>query len=187
MSRAEVAAAPTLLGLFIGFAQVGLSGFGGVLPFARRKLVDDRRWLSAAEFNSLLGLCQFLPGPNVVNLSVCLGARFHGVAGALVATFGLIGPPFLVVLGLALAYDLWGQLEPVQNMLRGVAAVGAGLLFATALKMARNVAERRVYLPFSLLILFAVVVLRWPLPPLMLALLALTAPLAWWRAGRKVR
>ena len=176
---------PSLGALFIGFAKVGLSGFGGVLPFARRMLVDDRRWLSAAEFNSLLGLCQFLPGPNVVNLSVCLGARFHGAVGALAATLGLIGPPFLVVLGLALAYDAWGQLEVVQRMLRGVAAVGAGLLFATALKMARNVPERRVYLPFSLLILLAVVVLRWPLPPLMLVLLALTAPLAWSRAHRK--
>ena len=179
-------APPSLRALFFGFAQVGLSGFGGVLPFARRMLVEERRWLSAAEFNSLLGLCQFLPGPNVVNLSVCLGARFHGAAGSLAATAGLVVPPFLIVLLLALAYDLWGQLEVAQNMLRGIAAVGAGLLFATALKMAKNVAERRIYLPFSVLMLFAVAVLRWPLPPLMLALLAVTATLAWLRARRKL-
>lgn len=190
--RGEAAAAanpgavfPSLGALFLGFAQVGLSGFGGVLPFARRMLVEDRRWLTAAEFNSLLGLCQFLPGPNVVNLSVCLGARFHGAAGALAATAGLIVPPFLVVLGLAYAYGLWGQLEIAQHMLRGIAAVGAGLLIATALKMAKNVSERRIYLPFAGLMLLAVVVLRWPMPPLLLGLLAITAPLAWWRARRK--
>lgn len=175
---------PSLGQLFLGFAQVGLSGFGGVLPFARRMLVEDRRWLSAEEFNSLLGLCQFLPGPNVVNLSVCLGARFHGVAGSLVATFGLIVPPFLIALCLAWAYGQWGQLEIAQNMLRGIAAVGAGLLFATALKMASNVRERWIYLPFSALILVAVAVLRWPLPLLMLVLLAVTATLAWRRARR---
>ena len=174
--------APSLGALFLGFAKVGLSGFGGVLPFARRMLVEDRRWLSAAEFNSLLGLCQFLPGPNVVNLSVCLGARFHGAAGSLVATAGLVVPPFLIALLLAAAYGQWGHLTLVQDMLRGVGAVGAGLLFATALKMAKNVRERRIYLPFALLILLVVALLRWPLPPLMLALLAITAPLAWWRA-----
>ncbi|HET6719535.1 MAG TPA: chromate transporter [Rhodocyclaceae bacterium] len=179
------AISPSLGALFLGFAQVGLSGFGGVLPFARRMLVEDRRWLTAAEFNSLLGLCQFLPGPNVVNLSVCLGARFHGAAGALAASAGIIVPPFLIVLGLAYAYGLWGQLGIAQNMLRGIAAVGAGLLIATALKMAKNVSERRIYLPFAGLMLLAVVVLRWPLPPLLLGLLAITAPLAWWRARRK--
>ena len=178
-------ATPTVSELFLGFAQVGLSGFGGVLPFARRMLVEDRRWLSATEFNGLLGLCQFLPGPNVVNLSVCLGARFHGVSGALAATAGLVVPPFLIVLCLAWAYDQWGQLPLAQDMLRGVAAVGAGLLFATGLKMARSLTERWIYLPFAVLILLAVSVLRWPLPPLMLALLAVTAPLAWWRARNK--
>jgi chromate transporter len=148
-------------------------------------LVEQRRWLSAAEFNALLGLCQFLPGPNVVNLAVCLGARFHGAAGAWLASLGLVGPPFVVAMGLAFAYGQWGQLPLAQNMLRGVAAVGAGLLFATALKMAKNVAERRIYLPFSALILFAVAVLRWPLPPLMLALLAITSTLAWTRARKQ--
>jgi chromate transporter len=185
VAATDAVISPSLGALFLGFAQVGLSGFGGVLPFARRMLVENRRWLSAAEFNSLLGLCQFLPGPNVVNLSVCLGARFHGAAGALAASAGLIVPPFLIALVLAYAYGLWGQLEIAQNMLRGIAAVGAGLLIATALKMAKNVSERRIYLPFAVLMWFAVTVLRWPLPPLMLGLLAVTATLAWRRAHRK--
>jgi len=187
MATPASAAPPSLFGLFIGFAQIGLSGFGGVLPFARRMLVEDRRWLSADEFNSLLGLCQFLPGPNVVNLSVCLGARFHGAAGSLAATLGLIGPPFLIALGLALAYDQWGRLDVAQGMLRGIGAVGAGLLFATAIKMAKSVRERRVYLPFALFILLAIAVLRWPLPPLMLGLLAVTASIAWWRSRKPGR
>ena len=177
-------ARPSVGELFFGFAKVGLSGFGGVLPFARRMLVEERRWLSPVEFNSLLGLCQFLPGPNVVNLAVCLGARFHGIKGAFSATVGLVLPPFLIVLGLAWAYDQWGQLPLAQDVLRGIAAVGAGLLFATGLKMARNLKDRWVYLPFSGVILLAVAVFRLPLPPLMLVLLAVAAPLAWWRARR---
>ena len=69
--------APSLSDLFRGFLGIGLTGFGGVLPWARRMVVDQRRWLSASEFLDLLALCQFLPGPNVVNLSVALGSRFR--------------------------------------------------------------------------------------------------------------
>lgn len=176
--------APSLGGLFWGFTRVGLSGFGGVLPFARRMLVEQARWLTAAEFNTLLGLCQFLPGPNVVNLAVCVGARYHGVRGAVVAPAGLILAPFLIVLALAFAYGAWGHLAIVQDVLRGVAAAGAGLLFATAIKMGRDVREKHVYLPFAALILCAVAVLRWPLPILMVTLLAGTAAIAYRRRAR---
>jgi len=49
------------------------------MPFARRMLVEERRWLNAEEFTDVLSLCQLLPGPNIVNVAVCVGARFHGV------------------------------------------------------------------------------------------------------------
>ena len=67
--------------LFASFLKMGLLGFGGVLPWARRVIVDDRRWLTDREFAELIGLCQVMPGPNVVNLSVIIGARTHGVVG----------------------------------------------------------------------------------------------------------
>lgn len=175
---------PSLGELFRACSRVGLSGFGGVLPLLRHLLVEEHRLMSGADFNALLGLCQFLPGSNVVNLAVCVGARFHGARGAIVATAGLLLGPFLVMMALATAYGLWGHLAIVQDMLRGIAAAGAGLLFATALKMARNVPERRIYLPFSALILVALVILRLPLPPLMLALLGITGLIAYRRARR---
>lgn len=70
-------ALPSLLALFLGFLSVGMYGFGGVLPWARRMVVEQRRWLTAAEFADLLGLCQFLPGGNIMNLTVAVGARFR--------------------------------------------------------------------------------------------------------------
>ena len=82
------AASPRRIGLaelFTGFLSLGLMSFGGALPFARRTIVDERKWLSADEFTDLLGLCQFLPGGNVINLSVAVGMRFRGVAGAFAA------------------------------------------------------------------------------------------------------
>ena len=74
---------PTTAALFLGFLSIGIIGFGGVLPWARRMMVEQRRWLTPAEFTDLLGLCQFLPGPNIVNLAVALGSRFRGLPGAI--------------------------------------------------------------------------------------------------------
>src|SRR5690606_32371899 len=65
---------PTRRDLFFGFAKMGLSGFGGVLAFARQIMVEERRWLDDREFAEMLALGQVLPGPNVVNLSMFVGA-----------------------------------------------------------------------------------------------------------------
>lgn len=176
---------PDLRALFFGFSSVGLSGFGGVLPFARRMLVEEKRWMSAEEFNAQLGLCQFLPGPNVVNLAVVVGKRYGGLAGAIAAPCGLLAGPFLIVLLLAWLYDSYGSLPVAQGMLRGIAAVGCGLLFAMAWRMGMALKEKRWFLPFTVLVVAAIAGLRWPMPLVMLAGLAASGAVAYWRLGRK--
>ena len=176
---------PDLRALFLGFSSVGLSGFGGVLPFARRMLVEQKRWMSADEFNTQLGLCQFLPGPNVINLSVLVGKRYQGVAGAIVAPLGLLAAPLLIVLLLALAYDRWGSLPLAQGMLRGIAAAGCGLLFAMAWRMGTALKDKPFFLPFTVLTVAAIAWLRWPMPIVMVAGLLLSGGVAYWRLGRK--
>ena len=84
---------PGLIALFVAFAKMSLAGFGGVLVWARRGIVDQHRWMTADEFNETFALCHFLPGPNIVNLSVLFGSRFRGIPGGLAAFAGLVGPP----------------------------------------------------------------------------------------------
>jgi len=176
---------PDLRALFLGFSSVGLSGFGGVLPFARRMLVEQRKWMTAGEFNTQLGLCQFLPGPNVINLAVIVGKRYRGVAGAIVAPVGLLAGPLAIVLLLALLYDRYGSLPIAQSMLRGIAAVGCGLLFAMAWRMGAALKDKPVFLPFTALSVAAIAWLRWPLPGVMIAGLLLSGGVAYWRLGRR--
>src|SRR5437879_10853051 len=96
---------PGLLELFVAFAKMSLAGFGGVLVWARRGIVDQHRWMSADEFNETFALCHFLPGPNVVNLTFVFGSRFRGLAGAIAAFSGLAGPPVVIVIVLAALYQ----------------------------------------------------------------------------------
>jgi chromate transporter len=176
---------PDLRALFLGFSSVGLSGFGGVLPFARRMLVEERRWMTADEFNAQLGLCQFLPGPNVVNLAVVVGKRYCGLTGAIVAPLGLLAGPFAIVLLLALLYDRYGSLPLAQTMLRGIAAVGVGLLFAMAWRMGMALKDKPVFLPFAVATVAAIAVLRWPMPMVMVVGLLLSGGVAYWKLGGK--
>ncbi len=139
--------------------------------------------MSAEEFNTLLGLCQFLPGPNVVNLAVVVGKRYCGLAGAIVAPVGLLLGLFLIALLLALLYDTYGSQPLAQGILRGIAAVGVGLLFAMAWRMAGALKDKAVFLPFTLLTVLAIAFWRWPMPWVMAGGLLLAGGVAYWRLG----
>jgi len=141
--------------------------------------------MSPEEFNAQLGLCQFLPGPNVVNLAVVVGKRYQGLAGAIVAPVGLLAGPVAIVLLLASLYDAYGSLPLAQSMLRGIAAVGAGLLFAMAWRMGMAIKDKLAFLPFTIMVVAAIAWLRWPMLWVMLSGLALSGGVAFWRLGRR--
>jgi chromate transporter len=126
---------PSLAGLFLAFAKMSLAGFGGVLVWARRGIVDQHKWMTADEFNETFALCHFLPGPNVVNLSVVFGARFGGIPGAIAAFAGLVGPPMALVMVIAVLYAHFGELEVLRRILAGISCGAVGLLLAVVVKM----------------------------------------------------
>ncbi|MCC6947098.1 MAG: chromate transporter [Bradyrhizobiaceae bacterium] len=174
---------PELSELFAGFLAISLSGFGGVLPWARRMLVERRGWLNEREFAEALALCQFLPGPNIVNMSIIVGSRFRGVAGALAAFAGLVGVPLLIMMACGALYLRYGELETLRGALVGLAAGAAGLLVAMAVKMTMPlVRERRVSaILFALAAFAAVGLLRLPLYWAVLVLAPLSMLWCYWR------
>ena len=121
--------------LFVAFSRLALSGFGGVLPFAYRTLVERRKWLDAREFASLLAIAQVMPGPTICNLSVMVGQRFAGFAGSCAALSGMVLGPSIVVVALGIAWQHYGHLDAVRHGLGGMSAVAIGLILATAVKM----------------------------------------------------
>ena len=121
--------------LFAGFLKMGLLGFGGVLPWARRVMVDERGWLDDREFAELIGLCQVLPGPNVVNLSVIIGARCQGLAGSAIALTAILFIPVGVMLLIAVFYASLAHDVLARNAIAGASAAAAGLILGTALRL----------------------------------------------------
>ncbi|CAI1902679.1 chromate transporter, chromate ion transporter (CHR) family [Serratia proteamaculans] len=182
VKNSQLASPPGNGELFWGFLMLGLMGFGGVLPLARNMLVEDRRWLSGEQFTELLGLCQFLPGGNVINLSVAVGMEFRGLRGALCALLGLISAPTAIVVGLGMVYARFQNDVHVQHVFAGLAAAAAGLLLSTGVKMLLPLRDKWLALAIVALSLIAIAWLRLPLLPTMLVLAPLSILLMGWRS-----
>ena len=165
--------------LFFAFMKLGLQGFGGVLPVARHTLVETYRWLTMQEFTDIVARCQALPGPNIVNVSICIGSRHFGARGAIAASSGLLLAPFVLVLMLSALYSQYGQVPAVANALRGVSAVAAGLVLATVLRMAASPRLRSWRAIFGVAAFGAVAGLRVPLALVLAALVPLSVAAAW--------
>ena len=167
------------MAVFRTFLAIGLLGFGGVMPWAQRVLVEDKRWLTPREFLEILSLAQLVPGPNIVNVSVTVGMRYFGVAGASMAVLGLMAMPMVIIFGLILLFDLYGDLPVVDAAFRGVSSSAAGLLVALAIKLAWPLLGKIRMVSMGAIVLLAVAAFRLPLLPVLAAVLPVSLLWAW--------
>jgi chromate transporter len=171
--------APTVFELFAGFFVVGVCGFGGVLPWARRLVVEQRQWLTQSEFTELLGLCQFLPGGNIMNLTVALGSRFRRIPGAVAAFLGLMTAPVMIVIGLGMIYDRYADLPPVRRAFTALAAAAAAYLLATAWKISLPLRGKPFAIAIAAFTFVAISIMRPPLPAALPVLVIAATALSW--------
>lgn len=171
--------------LFFVFTLLALQGFGGVLAVVQRELVERRAWLTREEFVEDWAVAQVMPGPNVINLSLMLGGRYFGLKGAMAALAGMLTFPLILVLGLVMLHAQVAEHPGVQGALRGMAAVAAGLIAATGLRLAgslkKNVLGWMGCSAFGLACLVGIAGLRLPLVYVLLGLGAIACTLAFRR------
>ncbi|HEY4472179.1 MAG TPA: chromate transporter [Stellaceae bacterium] len=168
----------TLGALFGAFLKVSMYGFGGPIVWARRIIVEERGWLGDAEFADILSFCQFLPGPNVVSVTVCIGSRFRGPTGALAALAGFILIPWTVGFALGAMLLSYAHTTVLQGFLRGIAAAAAGLIIATGIRLLMPHRHRPAALAVAALAFAALALLRLPLLVVVLGLVPLSIALA---------
>jgi chromate transporter len=149
--------------LFLVFAKIGLLGFGGVTPWLRRVLVEERAWLDDRELAELFGFASSLPGANTVSIAVMLGDRYQGPSGTITAVLGLLGMPTLILFGVASFYGQFAGLADVKNAIAGAAAATAGLVIGNGMKMARNMKPDLAAYLIGALVFIAAAILQLPL------------------------
>jgi len=171
----------SLSDLFIGFLKVSLCGFGGGLAWARRVVVEQRQWMGEQEFAETLTLCQLMPGPNIVGITVCVGAKLRGAIGAVCAVAGFILLPWTVGLAVGGVVLQYAEIAVLRNILGGLSASAAGLLIGTGLRLLTPHRSRHTALLFAGLAFAAMAFTRLPLTIVLLSL----APISIAVAGRE--
>jgi len=170
--------------LFIGFLKVSLSGFGGGLVWARRAVVEQQQWMDEQEFAETLTLCQLMPGPNIVGITVCVGAKLRGAIGAISAVAGFILVPWTVGLTIGGIVLRNAEIAVLQNILSGLSASAAGLLIGTGLRLLMPHRSRRAALLFAGLAFAGMAFTRLPLPMVLLALAPVSIAVAGFESAR---
>jgi len=163
--------------IFAVFALIGVTSFGGgIVAYLRRALVEKERWLDDEEFMAALEISQTLPGLNSTNMSVIVGRKLRGAAGALVAVLGMVLPGAAIVTALGFAYVALRHDPKVAVILTGVAAAAVGLLLQVTLK----IGWKQLIRPKDLMFVVAVFVAVGLLHISMVVTLVTLAPLAIW-------
>lgn len=172
---------PTLGEIFWGFFKVTVTGFGGVLVWARREFVQNRRWFTPDEFNNLFALCQFLPGPNIVTFSIIYSWRLYGPLGVVLALAGLLGPPVTLMIIAGTLYREYGTLPVFSGGLNGLAAAAAGLMIANTVQMSEPLVrrDRLIKALLALVVFLAIGVMQWSLLWVLLVMAPVSIAIAW--------
>jgi chromate transporter len=160
---------PSRRELFLAFLKIGVSAFGGALPWARRVLVEEKGWIEDREFTDILTVCQAVPGPNVVNTAVFIGTRYHGVLGGILCLVGLIGAPFVLLLALSQLYHSFAHIATVKSAMQGMSIVATSYLVYMSLKMAKPFYKKKVAVALCIVATSLSVFLHWHMALVLLA------------------
>ena len=134
---------------------LGTWGFGGpvaLVGYMHRDLVEQRRWLTEAEYKEGLTLAQIMPGPLAAQLSIYLGYVHYGVTGATVVGLAFVLPSFLMVVALGWLYKLYGGLPWMQAVFYGVGASVIAIIAISAFKLTQKTIGRDRLLWFIFLV-----------------------------------
>jgi chromate transporter len=173
----EPPGAARLAAVFLRIAM--LSFGGGSLIWSQRVLVERLRWFSDAQFLSAVSLCQILPGPNLPNLAILVGAQYRGWRGAGAALAGVILVPLAILLSVGALYFRFNEIGLVQAVLTGMSAGAAGTAIAAAIKLAQPYPWTGKAAVLALLTFGAVAGLELPLAIVLAAMLPVSIALAW--------
>ena len=135
------------LRLFYEFFKVGLFSIGGglaTLPFLRH-LGEVSGWFSAADLANMVAVSESTPGAMGINMATYVGFTvggqtglpFGNIAGAVIATLGLVAPSILVILIIAKFLQKFRQSAVVDGVFSGLRPASTGLIAAAGLSVAQ--------------------------------------------------
>ena len=128
----------TLWQMVLYMLRLGTLGFGGpvaLVGYMQRDLVENRKWISEADYKEGLALAQLAPGPLAAQLGIYMGYVHYRILGATLAGLAFVIPSFLMVVALGWAYVRFGGIGWMQSVFYGVGAAVIGIIAMSAKKL----------------------------------------------------
>ncbi|WP_257644284.1 chromate efflux transporter [Luteimonas salinisoli] len=147
--------------------RIGLISFGGPagqIALMHRLLVEEKRWISEARFLHALNYCMLLPGPEAQQLATYIGWLLHRVRGGLAAGILFVLPGFVLMLGIACVYVLYGEVGPVRGLLFGMQAATLAIVVEAVLRIGRRALRHRLLWGFAAASFLAIFAFGAPFP-----------------------
>ena len=148
--------------LVLYFLRLGAMGFGGpvaLVGYMRRDLVEQRGWITDADYKEGLALAQLAPGPMAAQTAIYLGYVHYHILGATLAGIAFVLPSFFMVVALGWAYSQFGGLSWMQSVFYGVGAAVIGIIAISAHKLTTKSVGKDKLLWAIFLVLAAVTVI----------------------------
>lgn len=167
-----------LLDLFLTFAKIGLFTFGGgyaMISMIENNCVERKQWITHDEMMNVTVIAESTPGPIAINCATYTGYKKAGFIGALVATFGIVLPSFVVIYLISMFLDNFLELTIIANAFKGIKiAVGILILDAaiTMIKKMHNKKLPRTIMVCSCIAMLCINIFAWDFSSISLMLIA---------------
>lgn len=142
--------------IFLEFLVIGVTSFGGVVPYLRNALVAKRHWIDDKEFVEMLSISQSLPGLNATNMAILVGDKLRGIMGSIAAITGICLPGGALMFAVGIFYRQHGDHAWITAGLKGVAAAAVGLLLSMIVQLSKKSLAGKFDFIFMVLTVIAV-------------------------------
>ena len=142
-----------LLDLFLTFAKVGLFTFGG--GYAMIALIEDtcaakKQWITHDEMMNIIVVAESTPGPIAINCATFVGFKQKGIAGALIATIGMILPSFCIIFAISKYLDHFLEITWIAHAFQGIKIAVGILILDAGVKMLKKMQKKPMPRVFTL-------------------------------------
>ena len=136
-----------LIDLFLTFAKIGLFTFGGgyaMISVIENNCVERKQWITHDEMMDVTVIAESTPGPIAINCATFTGYKKAGFMGALVATFGIVLPSFVVIYLISIFLDNFLELTIIANAFKGIKIAVGLLILDAAITMLKKMHKKKL-------------------------------------------
>lgn len=166
---------PTFKEAFNFWLKLGFISFGGPagqIAIMHEFLVEKSKWISDSKFLHALNFCMLLPGPEAQQLAIYIGWLLHGLRGGLVAGILFVLPSVFILLGLSIAYVMYGHIAWVGALFYGLKPAVVAIVILALIKIAKKSLSGALHYVIATLSFVLIFFLNVPFPVIIFGTIA---------------